>query len=617
MLFSPSQAAYSSSARTATTGRTPRTGTLGLSRASDFGDFGSLDTAARSSLQSDAVLDDDEEEEEDEDEDGELDSLDSLDDGLQAFRENDATILPTHNGLGSFLDSSGAGHHGSALQDQIWEYERYNPKRKITGIEGSRSSIQRRLDSVDEFDTLAQDEVKRQRIEDWRMEQSRALLVEIERETRRLRRRSRTGSNASRSSLAREAMEAVPEMAAVLAADERNILAGQPEEIEDEGFWRRVTRRVIRDLIGIDDKLLSVIFGEELMEEEEDGGEKDSDERSTTPKPEESFSTTATKLDVDTTPWSDRLLERIARELGILVHQICEHPGAFSTYLRSSGEFTGLISTAPNTATTVPRTTSRMRNQRPETQYPDSSMNPVSSTYTPTFHPTIPENTYDNPITASTATTASHAASWGIDENDIDTGTGAATPVANSAQNSTTAAEDLRRAHEHWERDLDIGMIFSFLRNRFARRTRHSHSHSHSHHTNTHSHSHSHSHTTQANDPSRRASLIRQHHPLINTHTSISHRQSQRRRTGTLGISSPAALSSLTGPLSAKRAASSCASQSGRGAGGLGMGLAGRSLSVSISGSSRNFWDIGGSAGGSAAASVVGSAAGVGAWGEV
>ena len=37
------------------------------------------------------------------------------------------------------------------------------------------------------------------------------------------------------------------------------------EQEPSESWWQRITRRVIQDLIGLDENTLSVIFGEELV----------------------------------------------------------------------------------------------------------------------------------------------------------------------------------------------------------------------------------------------------------------------------------------------------------------------------------------------------------------
>ena len=100
-------------------------------------------------------------------------------------------------------------------------------------------------------------------------------------------------------------------------------VAGQEggEGERDEGFWARITRRLVMDLMGIDDKLLSILFGESLPEDFEEMGQA-----------------TTNPLDGHTNDsgWENRLLERIARELGLLVNQISDHPGAFNTYLHVS-----------------------------------------------------------------------------------------------------------------------------------------------------------------------------------------------------------------------------------------------------------------------------------------
>ena len=117
------------------------------------------------------------------------------------------------------------------------------------------------------------------------------------------------------------------------------------EGTEHLSFWQRLTRRVIRDLIGLDEDTLSVIFGEALPEE-------------ANPKPPNEQMSKAEidaalqSLDGETfpgEPWQHRLLERVAQELGILVSQLSEHPGAFSTYrlAQEIPEYVGLSTLTP------------------------------------------------------------------------------------------------------------------------------------------------------------------------------------------------------------------------------------------------------------------------------
>src|SRR6266536_5869591 len=243
VLFSPSQAPSTTRTHTTSTERTPRT--VGLSRVSEFG---SLETAARS------------EDDEDLSEAIEDEELDSLDDGLHAFREpsvyrtstnkldqSGGTVLPTHDGLGTFPASS------PPVQEQLYQFEQYNPKRKYEGHHTRRSSVQRRLDAVQDRDIYSVEDDRRLRIEQWRMEQSRALLDEIEKETRR-RRSSLVGS-----------MKLSPaDTLSIVAEDHpsQEPTPPPPTPDTDEYFLQRITRRVIRDLIGIDDTTLSAIFGE-------------------------------------------------------------------------------------------------------------------------------------------------------------------------------------------------------------------------------------------------------------------------------------------------------------------------------------------------------------------
>ncbi|KAI1608013.1 hypothetical protein EDD37DRAFT_644179 [Exophiala viscosa] len=500
ILFTPSNA------ESTITG-TQTSHTAGVSRLSDL----SLNTAGRSER-----LEDDEEATEDGD-------LDSLDDGLHAFREpplypttsnqTQGPVLPAHDGLGTFQASS------APVLEQLWQHEAYNPKRKHDGQHRRPSSIQRRLDTIDEIELQASEE-KRMRIEKWRMEQSQALMDEVERETRRsLRRGSRLSSYQETLASANEdVLGSTPRQ-----SDYISRTAGEAEE--SEPFWRRITRKFIRDVIGIDEPLLSVIFGESLPEEVENM------QSSSSPLP--TIPEQMPEGDVDDPTWRDRLLQRIARELGVLVHQLSPHPGGFTIYSRSP-DYAGMPVSMPQ--------------PKPRAVVPPSTTNSqVRETITSTLSPNFPPTVRD----------PAHAESWGFEED----------PASNSSPLDSSL--NLQREREYWERELDLKMVFRYLRDKFVTRP-----------------------TTQPSeaanqkveDAATRAAIIRQHHPLV--------ARAQR---------SPVRLRRES-RASVRRPTSSCASESVRSS---------RKASLVRSGSSRNYWDIGGSVG---SGSILASG---GAWGEV
>src|SRR5436305_14049173 len=101
-------------------------------------------------------------------------------------------VLPTHDGLGTFPTSS------LPVQEQLWQHEQYNPKRKFGGYHRRRSSVQRRLDTIEELESQVSNE-KRMRIEKW-LEHSQVFLEEIEKQTRR-RARADSGDSAAHSAV--------------------------------------------------------------------------------------------------------------------------------------------------------------------------------------------------------------------------------------------------------------------------------------------------------------------------------------------------------------------------------------------------------------------------------
>ncbi|KAH8704835.1 hypothetical protein BGW36DRAFT_366253 [Talaromyces proteolyticus] len=555
VLFSPSQAASTARTRSDSTERTART--AGLSRLSDFGSFNAVTTnqGTDDNASSEDVLDDEEEEEEED-----ATELDSLDEGLRDFRESNLPdksnpVLPTHDGLGSFHAS------GQLAQDRLWQFEQYNPHRQADATHTRRSSVQKHLETVDEQESKA-DRERWQRIEKWRTEQSRILLQEIERETKRRQRRNSRGTSSHMTETLDSISETNQADLSTSSSTDTSVQGDSPEE----SFWKRITRKVIRDLIGINDSILSVILGESLVEDADLTQFAESKGQANAHGIEDAIRDVPITSSSDDNMWQEKLIQRIARELGILVNQIWEHPGAFSTYLRveNPSDFYAGIPVKPSESTS--QSTRSLQTQ------PDESN--ILSTTSPHFTPTLKD-----PVTAE------HAAQWGIEDDEIGANhsRGPHEPLSDSAY--------LNQEYAYWERDLDIAMVFRYLKNRFRK-------------TDTGNNTTTRSMHREQQDASSRAAVIRQHHPLVaRAHARSQARQSSlRTQFHAAGIPTPAS------PISRhrfRRPSSSCASQSTR--------VSAKRLG---SGSSRHYWDIGGSVGSGSAAVSVGGPTGVGTWGE-
>lgn len=529
ILFSP--VPHSVTDRTYTTS-TDRTRTAGRSRISDFG---SLDTAARSydydetSEHTEAALE--------EEEDGELDSLDShlhefrTEPSVYREREGEAsgTVLPTHDGLGSFrVDQTMMGED---VQQQLYAFEQFNPRR-----------VKRRRESVEvglfEIDNERGAELERtQRIQAWRLEQSRLLVDEIQRETRR---RKQSLSSERRISIMDREQEDVATLSNVDVSER-----GENEPEESESFWKRITRRVIRDLMGIDDDLLSIIFGESLPED---------DDLSTTPpatSPLDAAKNVIATNKYDHSSWEYKLLERISRELGILVNQISDHPGAFSTYLQTQQAplpYAGLP--------VIPETGRDLSTPR------DAELSTLTH---PEFHPTLQTQPLGIPPSSISLT---------VEEAD-------ATPRPKNLLSQPLSQEE-------WERDLDIKMVFRYLRSRFSSRPSHSPT------SPILSPGTSHLATASTADTAARAARVRQHHPLV------TRERPARPRTWRATVPGKEAMM--------RRGSSSCASSEHRMGGGVGK---------RNSGSSRHYWDFGHGTGSVGSGSMIASTGAMGSWGEV
>lgn len=536
ILFPSAQAHSTTLTQTASTERTPRT--AGLSRLSDFGSL-----AARSEQEKDAACAATDGSIE---EDGELDSLDE---GLHAFQEpsnqqrsgyfdQSGSILPRHDGLGTFPASS------PPIQEQLWHFEQYNPrKRSINGHVRRRSSVQRRLDAVEEHDAVFLEGERRERIEKWRMEQSKAFLDEVEKETRRRRRSSALGQRPERApstiGLERIIKESVEIQTGQLGTHEPKGPATQTS-LEDESFWQRITRRVIRDFVGLDDAMLSVVFGESLPVEQPLGSAPTGFASSKFIRFDPSLHPTAP------TSWEGCLLDRISRELGILVQQLSDPPGASSilpSFDPSTSDYAGMPVTVPTSSK------SQARLHRPTANLPTTT----SASFA--FNPTLQDAAL---VTPTTSADSAHAALWGIEEE----------PASGLERNE----------RDYWEQPADLKTVFRFLHTRFTAERRPSPSTKPAINTAT----------TSTPDSLRRAAIIRQYHPLVSrAATAWEQRHGHARRHSLLrGRSGSSCASSIVG--SARRGPA---------------GLRGSSLASS----SRNYWDIGGSGVGSAISGGVGA----------
>jgi hypothetical protein len=136
-------------------------------------------------------------------------------------------------------------------------------------------------------------------------------------------------------------------------------------------------------------------------------------------------------------------------------------------------------------------------------------------------------------------------------------------------------------------------MVFRYLRNRFS-------------HRGSNADSHSPPSRRPPQDASRRAAIIRQHHPLVARAHSRSQAQVRRQSQHSTHQPGPTGLSSPLLRQQFRRPSSSC-SQSAK--------LSAISSRRTLTGSSRNYWDIGGSVDSGSAIAPVG--AGLGSWGDV
>ncbi|KAJ4267758.1 hypothetical protein NW762_003873 [Fusarium torreyae] len=499
---------------------------------SRVGDLGSLNSAAKSEVDSrqsastSAVDDED---------DGELDSLDGHLPGFRSIpgvqyqqqdeHQGSVPVFPGHDGLGSFhLDQPALS---AEVQEHIYQFERFNPRRQYQRKE---SFDLRQLDV--EHDQVHEQE-KRQRIEEWRLEHSRVLLGEIQRETRRRR--------LSQASTHRRPLSNVVPVPSHPAFDvESDNMTWHDEEAmetpaESEGFFFKVTRRFLRDVVGMDERSISIFLGETVPEDNED--------LSSTPRASQHLAWES-QQHTNREEWQLDILEKMSRELGSFVSHISHHPGAFSTYTRVQQmplPYAGLpIIPESNSSHSA---TDNIRPTEPE----HASL--------PQFKPTIQTSSHPIDIHGRSANLSAEPAQASRQD----------TPMSNTF------------TQEEWEKDLDMKLVFRYLRSRFMPRN-----------SNPPPSTPAHLATSNSQDSAAKLARVRQHHPLVSRTRPAAERRTFKATTP----GSPVAI----------RHPSSCASQSTR--------RSARRSSVS----SRHYWDIGGSLG---TGSVIASNGPMGSWGEV
>ncbi|KAG6008685.1 hypothetical protein E4U21_004040 [Claviceps maximensis] len=516
--------------------------TPGRSRLSDLG---SLNTVARSEALSlaqpssvfSAIVGGDAEG--DYDDDGELDSLDShLPDfrsvpGLnlsQLGQQHAVPVFPSHDGLGSFhLDRP---VFGTDAQDQIYEFETFNPRkirRRLDSFDHAHAHLPVNLDEV-----FTQQEEKRQRIEAWRLDHSRVLVDELQRETRR-RQKSLASMHRSKGSPDAEADN-------LTWHDEDAMLSNK-----DQGSsLATITRKIVRDFLGIDDTMLSILLGEHLTADYEE----------LSPSTPHGYPSDSHHMSAPTNQslWQTRMMERLSREIGLLVNHIASHPGAFTTYAamqRMNLPYAGLP--------VIPESCDAGMAESRAT-VPDET----SQVFVPEFQPTMDRQQL--PVDAGSCKQG------GKDQT----------------ENIETAGGHFSK--EEWEKSLDVKLVLRYLVSRFTSCSGGDASSQPS--STTHAATKA---PTQQENAANKIARIRQHHPLTTQSSRPPPPLERRSFKAVVTPSSPVAL----------RHHSSCASQSTK--------HSARRSSCS----SRHYWDIGGSLGTGSVIASNGPMGPMGSWGEV
>lgn len=482
VLFSPSQAHSTSQTRTNFTVLTPRT--EGHSRISDFGSIGI--TVRSDGNERDLAKDGD---------DGARDEeeLDSLDEGLHAFHDptgdrytgflgRSGTILPTHDGLGMFPPSS------PQVQEQLWQFEQHNPRKRMAETPLLNSSLRRHLDTTVDADGTKLDSERRQRIENWRIDQARLLLDEIEKQSRSMRRSESGGKSDASASAGRVAQDVESLVGDTMHQLEEGVegdgggggSSNQAKSAPKETLLEGMTRRLC-DLLGIDDFILSIILGDALPVA--DGNT--SSELASLSLPDLDLSLNHQPSVSSLLPeWHGRLLDRLTRELGFLIQQnLSENPGAFSTHLYLPDSDIAKSTAAPSPSLTQ---------EQLEKSLPLHDIEHSSSSLGPHFRPTL--QVQPEPPASTSKCEATDAALWGVEE-----------------EGSHLRLPSIAEERAYWERTPDVKSIFRLLQTRFSNEHEQQQSSASNPNLTTVNK------TTAASNLAslRRASVICQHHPLV------------------------------------------------------------------------------------------------------
>jgi len=307
-----------------------------------------------------------------------------------------------------------------------------------------------------------------------------------------------------------------------------------------ESLWRRLTRSFIRDVMGIDDTVLEVIFGEALPAEAYEEEVDDKPDRTT----------------------EQKFIDRIARELGVLVDYYTVHPTserAFAATPRQGEEKEnddGIKTPQP-----APRPSDPVDVNSPHERTRSDSFASLDSK-----NSTVPQFQFSP--TLAHQDDASHAALWGIEEEEIE----------------SRAQAQARK--EYWEQELSMRLVFSYLKSRFSGRSR----------------------QPPASTPSSASSApLHQLHPLINkSHRPPYHSSSRRMSSSSVSKTFTSTASGNAGLFPQGyglgiRGGSSCASQSSKPKDVRGKSSRASSLSRGY------YWDVATSVGSGKTSSCVGT----------
>ena len=240
-------------------------------------------------------------------------------------------------------------------------------------------------------------------------------------------------------------------------------------------------QRVLRDVFGIDDYLLAILLGERLPDEDDGASESHRLPAYGVPSPFDHIERIEHSIS-----WLNRLLDRIGRELGSLAQPtLGHHPWVFSVYARypladedrrdqrrlsPRRQHTGLGSARSKSSRRTRLSISDLRPKLTRTRQHSSTTDIARARFFPSISPDVKLlagrelGGLVRPVEAASDSEAGPGDAINLEQPSV-------VRTDSDEVESLAQATHLQSELAYWEQRLDVPLVFSFLRNRFRRRT--------------------------------------------------------------------------------------------------------------------------------------------------